>query len=90
MSRPGSGRQCRMSDLRQSQFFECHIGCQMLATRRFVELLTRAGFRDIGGSRGEPGPRDEMSALFGQSGSSFWYNGDTMVSHEEGRLLCPE
>lgn len=30
------------------QFFEAHIGCQLLPTRRFVDLLTEAGFRDVG------------------------------------------
>ena len=30
------------------QFFEAHIGCQLLPTNRFVELLEQAGFRDIG------------------------------------------
>lgn len=30
------------------QFFEAHIGCQLLPTSRFVELLTKAGFRDVG------------------------------------------
>jgi ubiquinone/menaquinone biosynthesis C-methylase UbiE len=29
------------------QFFEAHIGCQLLPTRRFVELLEQAGFRDV-------------------------------------------
>lgn len=30
------------------QFFEAHIGCQLLPTARFVEHLTAAGFRDVG------------------------------------------
>lgn len=30
------------------QYFEAHIGCQLLPTSRFVELLNRAGFRDVG------------------------------------------
>jgi SAM-dependent methyltransferase len=30
------------------QFFEAHIGCQLLPTSRFVELLEVAGFRDVG------------------------------------------
>jgi SAM-dependent methyltransferase len=30
------------------QFFEAHIGCQLLPTSRFVELLQGAGFRDVG------------------------------------------
>jgi len=30
------------------QFFEAHIGCQLLPSRRFVELLEGAGFRDVG------------------------------------------
>ena len=30
------------------QFFEAHIGCQLLPTSRFVELLSGAGFRDVG------------------------------------------
>lgn len=30
------------------QAFEAHIGCQLLPTSRFVELLCRAGFRDVG------------------------------------------
>jgi SAM-dependent methyltransferase len=30
------------------QFFEAHIGCQLLPTSHFVELLTRAGFTDVG------------------------------------------
>jgi ubiquinone/menaquinone biosynthesis C-methylase UbiE len=30
------------------QFFEAHIGCQLLPTSRFVELLDKAGFREIG------------------------------------------
>jgi SAM-dependent methyltransferase len=30
------------------QFFEAHIGCQLLPTSRFVELLSVAGFRDVG------------------------------------------
>lgn len=30
------------------QAFEAHIGCQLLPTSRFVELLEGAGFRDIG------------------------------------------
>lgn len=30
------------------QAFEAHIGCQLLPTSRFVELLDRAGFRDVG------------------------------------------
>jgi ubiquinone/menaquinone biosynthesis C-methylase UbiE len=30
------------------QFFEAHIGCQLLPTSRFVELLDKAGFRDVG------------------------------------------
>ena len=30
------------------QAFEAHIGCQLLPTRRFVELLEAAGFRDVG------------------------------------------
>ena len=29
------------------QFFEAHIGCQLLPTSRFVELLQEAGFRDV-------------------------------------------
>ena len=29
------------------QFFESHIGCQLLPTSRFVELLRAAGFRDV-------------------------------------------
>jgi ubiquinone/menaquinone biosynthesis C-methylase UbiE len=29
------------------QFFEAHIGCQLLPTSRFIELLNRAGFRDV-------------------------------------------
>jgi SAM-dependent methyltransferase len=30
------------------QAFEAHIGCQLLPTSRFVELLELAGFRDVG------------------------------------------
>jgi len=30
------------------QFFEAHIGCQLLPTSRFLELLGGAGFQDIG------------------------------------------
>jgi len=30
------------------QFFEAHIGCQLLPTTRFVELLHDAGFTDLG------------------------------------------
>ena len=30
------------------QFFEAHIGCQLLATSRFVDLLEHAGFRGVG------------------------------------------
>lgn len=30
------------------QFFEAHIGCQLLPTSRFVTLLQDAGFRDVG------------------------------------------
>jgi ubiquinone/menaquinone biosynthesis C-methylase UbiE len=30
------------------QFFESHIGCQLQPTSVFVELLTKAGFRDVG------------------------------------------
>ena len=30
------------------QFFEAHIGCQLLPTARFVDLLERAGFREVG------------------------------------------
>ena len=30
------------------QFFEAHIGCQLLPTSRFVHLLERAGFREVG------------------------------------------
>jgi SAM-dependent methyltransferase len=30
------------------QLFEAHIGCQLLPTARFVTLLQRAGFRDVG------------------------------------------
>ena len=30
------------------QFFEAHIGCQLLPTSRFVELLEGAGFREVG------------------------------------------
>jgi SAM-dependent methyltransferase len=30
------------------QFFEAHIGCQLLPTSRFVDLLERAGFREVG------------------------------------------
>ncbi|MBW3555694.1 MAG: methyltransferase domain-containing protein [Actinobacteria bacterium] len=30
------------------QFFEAHIGCQLLPTARFVELLQAAGFNDVG------------------------------------------
>ena len=30
------------------QFFEANIGCQLLPTARFVDLLQRAGFRDVG------------------------------------------
>lgn len=30
------------------QFFEAHIGCQLLPTSRFVELLEGAGFVDVG------------------------------------------
>ncbi len=30
------------------QLFEAHIGCQLLPTARFVDLLQRAGFRDVG------------------------------------------
>ncbi len=30
------------------QFFEAHIGCQLLPTARFVDLLERGGFRDVG------------------------------------------
>lgn len=30
------------------QAFEAHIGCQLLPTSRFVELLQAAGFRDVG------------------------------------------
>ncbi len=29
------------------QFFEAHIGCQLLPTSRFVELLQKAGFREV-------------------------------------------
>ena len=29
-------------------FFEAHIGCQLLPTSRFIELLEGAGFRDVG------------------------------------------
>ena len=30
------------------QFFEAHIGCQLLPTARFVEHLEKAGFSDVG------------------------------------------
>ncbi len=30
------------------QFFEAHIDCQLLPTARFVDLLTRVGFREVG------------------------------------------
>ena len=30
------------------QFFEAHIGCQLLPTKAFVELLEVAGFKDVG------------------------------------------
>lgn len=30
------------------QFFEAHIGCQLLPTSRSVDLLERAGFREVG------------------------------------------
>lgn len=30
------------------QLFEAHIGCQLLPTSRFVDLLERAGFREVG------------------------------------------
>jgi SAM-dependent methyltransferase len=30
------------------QYFEAHIGCQLLSTARFVELLESAGFDDVG------------------------------------------
>lgn len=30
------------------QAFEAHIGCQLLPTRRYVELLEAVGFRDVG------------------------------------------
>jgi SAM-dependent methyltransferase len=30
------------------QFFEAHIGCQLLPAGRFVELLEGAGFKDVG------------------------------------------
>ena len=30
------------------QCFEAHIGCQLLPTSRFVDLLERAGFREVG------------------------------------------
>jgi SAM-dependent methyltransferase len=30
------------------QAFEAHIGCQLLPTSRFVQLLEHAGFRDVG------------------------------------------
>ena len=30
------------------QFFEAHIGCQLLPTSRFVDLLEQAGFREVG------------------------------------------
>jgi SAM-dependent methyltransferase len=30
------------------QFFEAHIGCQLLPTQRFVDLLEGAGFHDVG------------------------------------------
>lgn len=30
------------------QFFEAHIGCQLLPSSRFVELLDDAGFHDVG------------------------------------------
>lgn len=30
------------------QFFEAHIGCQLLPTARFVDLLQQAGFREVG------------------------------------------
>jgi SAM-dependent methyltransferase len=30
------------------QFFEAHIGCQLLPTSRFVDLLEGAGFREVG------------------------------------------
>jgi ubiquinone/menaquinone biosynthesis C-methylase UbiE len=29
------------------QFFEAHIGCQLMPTSRFVALLQKAGFRDV-------------------------------------------
>ncbi len=46
----------RLADLRSVpgmlmsgvQLFEAHIGCQLLPTARFVTLLQRAGFRDVG------------------------------------------
>jgi hypothetical protein len=30
------------------QFFEAHIGCQLLPSSRFAEILASAGFRDVG------------------------------------------
>jgi hypothetical protein len=30
------------------QIFEAHIGCQLLPTARFVDLLEQTGFRDVG------------------------------------------
>ena len=30
------------------QYFEAHIGCQLLPTAHFVALLEAAGFRDVG------------------------------------------
>ena len=34
--------------MRGVQFFEAHIGCQLIPTARFVDLLQRAGFREVG------------------------------------------
>ena len=36
------------------QFFEAHIGCQLLPTARFVDLLQRAGFREVAVSNVTP------------------------------------
>jgi len=47
---PGREDDCRTVPGRMMcgvQFFEAHIGCQLLPTSRFVELLEGAGFRDV-------------------------------------------
>ncbi|MBI4506760.1 MAG: methyltransferase domain-containing protein [Chloroflexi bacterium] len=36
------------------QFFEAHIGCRLLPISRFVELLDKAGFRDLGAIEASP------------------------------------